>query len=70
MSDEKSALIAAVTEKNTDAVKKLVVKGPDNYGMYYISWDSAGGVIPEAAQGKYTSYKEAEFVCDKYNKER
>lgn len=69
MQDEKNALIEAVTEKTTDAVKKLVVKGRDSFGLYYVGWDQPGGRLPATLDtSKWTSEVEAQRVCDQYNK--
>ncbi len=79
MSEEKNDLIESTTGSATvdDNSKPIqhqkrvaVVKGPDNFGMYFIGF-SAGGEMPaQFKNNRYTSHAEAERAVEDFNKSK
>lgn len=77
MSEEKNDLIESTTGSATVEDKPIqhqkrvaVVKGPDNFGMYFIGF-SAGGEMPaQFKNNRYTGYAEAERAAEDFNKSK
>lgn len=77
MSEEKNVSIESTTGSVTEGGKRIqdqkrvaVVKGPDNYGMYFLGF-SAGGEMPlDYKNNRYTSHADAERALAEFNRDK
>lgn len=77
MSEEKNVSIESTTGSVTEGDKRIqdqkrvaVVKGPDNYGMYFLGF-SAGGEMPlDYKNNRYTSHADAERALAEFNRDK
>lgn len=78
MSEEKNVLTESTTGSVTEGGNKriqdqkrvAVIKGPDNYGMYFLGF-SAGGEMPlDYKNNRYTSHSDAERALAEFNRDK